>query len=284
MGRGSLESESRCFLPDPGRYIFGSFIVWHRFQRQLSKQRHAWYARHAIKPEFVGDKSNAELEELPPAERFHSQSGQDQWVARKLLPNKTGGVFVDIGAHDGQSLSNTLYLERELGWSGLAVEPLPQIYTKLAAARKCTTIQGCVAAQSGTATFQAIDGFSEMLSGLLTERDAPHDARIAREMATHGGQLREIDVRCYALGELLEEHGIDHVDYLDIDVEGAELSILETFDFDRFHISVIAVENNYRDHCIPAFLTRKGFEFHSVVGDEFYVNRRLAPQTLAPAA
>lgn len=258
--------------------------MWHRIKRQLSKQRHAWYARNAIKPELMKLDAGRKLRDTPQSECFHSQNGQDRWVTRNLLPDKVGGVFVDIGAHDGQSLSNTWYLERELGWSGLAVEPLPEVYAKLAAARECSTIQGCVAAQSGTAKFQAIGGYSQMLSGLVNEREASHDARVAREMAIHGGELKEIVVRCYTLGELLEQHNIDHVDYLDIDVEGAELSILENFDFDRFHVSIIAVENNYRDHHIPAFLTRQGFEFHSVVGDEFYVNRRQALPKLAPAA
>jgi len=262
----------------------GEPIVWHRIKRQLSKQKHAWYARNAIRPKLIGLNASRELRKTSQSECFHSQYGQDRWVVRNLLPNKVGGVFVDVGAHDGQSLSNTWYLERELGWSGLAVEPLPEVYAKLAAARECSTIQGCVTAQSGTAKFQAIGGYAQMLSGLVTERDASHDARVAREMAIHGGELSEIEVRCYTLGELLEQHNIDHVDYLDIDVEGAELSILENFDFDRFHVSIIAVENNYRDHHIPAFLTRQGFDFHSVVGDEFYVNRRAAPSTPARAA
>ena len=50
--------------------------------------------------------------------------------------------------------------------------------------------------------------------------------------------------------------------------------ILKSIDFDRFQISVIAVENNYTDYKIPRFLIRNGFDFHSKVGDEFYLNKR----------
>ena len=99
-------------------------------------------------------------------------------------------------------------------------------------------------------------------------------AGIARELAVHGGIARQIEVQCYTLGELLVQNGIAHVDYLDMDVEGAELSILKSFDFECLHISVVAVENNYRDPRIPELMMRRGFRFHSIVGDEFYVNRR----------
>jgi hypothetical protein len=48
----------------------------------------------------------------------YSQYGQDTFVYENFFKNKNDGFFVDIGAYDGVSLSNTLSLE-ELGWSGL---------------------------------------------------------------------------------------------------------------------------------------------------------------------
>jgi len=56
---------------------------------------------------------------------FYSQCGQDKWLIENLFAKKTDGVFVDIGAHDGVTLSNSFYLE-SLGWSGVAVEPMDQ--------------------------------------------------------------------------------------------------------------------------------------------------------------
>jgi len=53
--------------------------------------------------------------------------GQDVFVA-ELLSFKKNGVFVDIGANDGVTISNTWYFEKELGWDGIAIEPIPQIY------------------------------------------------------------------------------------------------------------------------------------------------------------
>lgn len=89
-----------------------------------------------------------------------------------------------------------------------------------------------------------------------------------------GGDYTDIEVECYNLNELLENHGIRQIDYLSIDVEGLEYKILEGMNFSRAHVSVIGVENNFLDLRTPALLTKKGFAFHSVVGDEFYRNGR----------
>jgi len=208
-------------------------------------------------------------------EGYFSQWGQDKWLVETVLPGLRSGLFVDIGAHDGVTFSNTLYLERQLGWTGLAVEPIPEVFERLQRNRSCLVINMCVGPRAGKAAFQVVSGYSEMLSGLMDEYDERHICRIQSEIETHGGGTSEIEVVCCTLNQLLELHGIDRVDYLCIDVEGAEYSILNTFDFSRCQISVISVENNYRDRRIPRLLEDKGFRFHSTVGDEFYVRHGL---------
>jgi hypothetical protein len=67
---------------------------------------------------------------LPSLPGGYAACGQDVLVAA-LLGNQRNGVFVDIGANDGVSISNSLYFEERLGWTGLAVEPLPGAYARL---------------------------------------------------------------------------------------------------------------------------------------------------------
>ena len=56
-----------------------------------------------------------------------------------------GGIFVEAGAYNGEELSNSLYLERELGWSGLLVEPDPWNFWSLRnRGRKSHAIQACL--------------------------------------------------------------------------------------------------------------------------------------------
>ena len=71
------------------------------------------------------------LRMLDPDDPHVSQAGQDR-VLDRVLGGKTGGVFVDIGAYDGRTGSNTLFFERERGWTGLLVEPVPDMAIPLA--------------------------------------------------------------------------------------------------------------------------------------------------------
>lgn len=218
------------------------------------------------------EKQEYQLQELR-AEGYCSQAGQDKWIIEKLFPGREKGTFVDIGANDGITFSNTYLLEK-MGWNGLAVEPIPSVYEELARNRQCITVGGCIAPKTGKGLFRHITGYPQMLSGLVNDYDPRHIERINRELDSHGGEYKDIEISCYNFNELLEDNGIFQVDYLSIDVEGAEYSILNSIDFDRIHISVISVENNYSDSGFPRLLIRKGFEFHSIVGDDFYRNRK----------
>lgn len=202
---------------------------------------------------------------------FFSQYGQDKWVVETLLPGKRKGVFVDIGANDGVTFSNTLYLERELGWTGIAVEPIPKVFAKLAANRTCQVVEGCVGDPPGKRKFRVVTGYAEMLSGLSNEYDPRHEDRVRREVSEKGGEIQEIEVECFDFNALLSGHGITTCDYLTIDVEGGEWSIIKSIDFKRFDIRIIGVENNYRDTRVRDFLAQTGYKLHSVVGDDFFV-------------
>jgi len=227
------------------------------------------------------EKKRFRLDDLR-AEGYCSQSGQDKWIIEKLFPGKKNGVFVDVGAFDGITFSNTCLLEK-MGWNGLAIEPLPSAYEMLVVNRQCITVNGCVAPSSGRRLYRACTGELEMLSGLADEYDPRHMERISREMGAHRGSYTDMDVDCYNLNELLEDHGVRHVDYLSVDVEGLEYKILKSIDFKRISVSVIGIENNFLNSNIPALLVKKGFAFHSVVGDEFYLNR-MVPKCVSSGA
>ncbi|GAA6139392.1 hypothetical protein NBRC116583_31390 [Arenicella sp. 4NH20-0111] len=236
-------------------------------KNQISRFLHKALTFKVIKKNFT----QSELE----AEGYVSQCGQDKWVLESLFGHEKVGTFVDIGANDGVTFSNTFRLEKA-GWNGIAIEPLPIIYSRLKSNRSCITVNGCIAPTSGVEHFRAISGYSEMLSGLVKEYDSRHSERIKKELKHHGGEEEIIEVDCYNLNDLLADNSIKTVDYLSIDVEGMELKILQSIDFTRTEVKCIGVENNYSDYRIPRYLTNKGFIFHSIVGDdEFYVKPEL---------
>ncbi len=235
---------------------------------RINRDRYLRLAKHAKRPEGFGDREKLYND------GYFSQNGQDKWVSEVIFAGRRGGVFVDIGAHDGVSISNTYLLEKELGWNGLAVEPILYVYEKLIHNRNCATINACVGAYDGASMFRLITGYSEQLSGMIDQYNPAHLDRIKREIIEYGGTYHDIEVSCYSINTLLERYKLYNIDYLSIDVEGSELSIINELDFDRFHVALIGVENNYSDFRIPKILREKGFVFHSIVGDEFYINAK----------
>lgn len=247
--------------------------IGYKYRRKLV--RFAGKFRASRRRAFLRPYRNVpDLERRLREEGYFSQYGQDKWITEEMFPGKRDGVFVDIGAHDGVTCSNTLYLEKEHGWTGVAVEPIPHVYEQLRRNRSCVAVHGCVGARGGTTTFRVISGYAEMLSGVVDEYDPRHLERIERELREHGGRFTDIEVPCFTLQSLLESNGLTRIDYLTIDVEGSEHSILRDFDFDRFEIAVIDVENNYKDASLQRLLERHGFMLHSVVGDQFYVSAK----------
>lgn len=204
--------------------------------------------------------------------KFYSQFKQDQFVFENYFnEKKEAGVFVDIGAHDGIQISNSYFFEKDLNWKGICIEARPDIFQALKKNRSCICLNACVSDRSGEADFLLIKGPIQMWSGLLEKYDERHIKRIEEKMAIQGGTSEVIKVQCTPLIEILEKHNLYHIDYLSMDIEGGELEILKTIDYDKFDITVIDVENNHRDPEFRKFLESKGYTFIKRIHvDEIY--------------
>lgn len=206
--------------------------------------------------------------------RKYSQSGQDAFVL-SYFKNKKNGVFVDIGANDGVSLSNTYYLEKELGWTGVCFEPIPDIFKKLDDNRSCIKIMAGVAEVEGKEKFTFVDGPSHMLSGISKEYDSRHRSRIEREIRDLGGSVKEIELQTVLFNKVMKDLGIFEIDYLSLDTEGNEMKILQSIDWDKFHIKVMTIENNYGDPAQTSFIQSKGYYLMGrLEADEVFVKRK----------
>lgn len=195
---------------------------------------------------------------FPEIENGIGACGQDVLVAR-LLNNKNNGVFLDIGANDGVTINNSLYFEKNFKWTGVAVEPVPYIFEKLKANRKCHVVQGCVSHQPGKAKFLQLIGDANMYSTLKSHNTGLTARRIRKRQKRQNSQLEEIQVECYTISGLMEKFNFKTVDFLSLDTEGGELEILKSIDFVSTPISVISVENNWRTPHIRNYLEGCGF-------------------------
>jgi FkbM family methyltransferase len=217
---------------------------------------------------------------------YYSQCDQDKFVNEELLHNFRGGVFLDVGANDGISLSNTYFFEKELGWTGICLEPIPSVFERLQANRRCRCIRGCASTKHNTMKrFLHISGPLEMLSGLVDKFDPKHKTRIERLLKDCGGSYELMDVPCYNLNNILENTGITHIHFFSIDTEGGEFDILKNFDFSKCQVDVIAVEDNYKTHPFTALLKTKGFDLvKTLEQDLIFVNKNFTPPSLESTA
>ena len=175
---------------------------------------------------------------------YYSQFNQDKIIDR-LLRGKRSGYFIDIGAHDGISFSNSYFFEKYRNYNGSCFEANTIVFRQLEKNRNATCINAAISEEDGKVTFIQCIGYGEMLSGIKEFRDPRHIERTKKTIEKHGGRIVESEVLSMNLNNFLQTHQIIHIDFLSIDIEGGEYEILKTINFDSFDIKIICVELNY---------------------------------------
>jgi FkbM family methyltransferase len=195
-----------------------------------------------------------------------SQLGQDLNVL-KNTNFKKGGFFVDIGASDGISLSNTYLLEKDYDWHGICVEPILHDFLNL---EKCRNNSICVnKAVYSTSNVKmkfAIKNFN-MCSGLVETMDNQVTIDNTLYDRSVNNDLKEIvDVYTITLNDLLERNNAPkYIDYLSLDTEGSEFEILKSVDLKKYKFGIIDVEHNFvepRRTQIRYLLENNGYKFN----------------------
>lgn len=214
---------------------------------------------------------------------FKAQFGEDR-ILWQVFRYRPAGYFIEVGAYDGVTLSNTYFLE-QMGWCGLLIEPIAPLCEKAAAARpRSRVIHSAVSSPSrrGTATFTVTRNVP-VLSFLDADQD--HINRCRRE----GAELVEIEVPVSSLDEIILRERKEpapfggpwiakigwRIDLISIDVEGGELDVLAGLDLDRFKPRVLVLENDRpAGGEIDPYLTARGYrKFHRQTINDFYARR-----------
>ena len=200
------------------------------------------------------------LEDCPFAQ---SQLGQDLWVAFLLdcwnLHSRfhSHGYFVEFGAFDGVTLSNSYLFENRFGWRGIVAEPAPDQFAKCVQRRACHADPRCVWGRSGEVlSFNQVPGAEE-----LATADSCSNADF--HAATRAGNRSIIQVQTVSLNDLLDDWNAPRViDYMSIDTEGSEYEILKAFDFEAHACRTLSVEHNFSDQRAPIhqLLIAAGYE------------------------
>lgn len=237
-------------------------------------------------------------------EDFLNPAGCDMWAkpgsnfscaCTSPLSLIGNGTFVEIGANDGLHMSNTWFFERHLGWRGMCVEANPQVFQRLQKNRpRCTNINSLISLKTGELPFisfyrdfgtekaQTAKDWETGLSGIEgSEHRGNHEivsfSRAQKFAATISGlhvMRNMLHVQTFA--KLFAQHKFGAVDFLSVDVEGNELSVLRSIDFKATYIRVIVIETATRS--VFDFLEKRGFRALGVafrLGDHVFVNRNV---------
>lgn len=191
-----------------------------------------------------------------------------------FFKNKQDGVFIEMGAADGILGSNTYRLERDFGWDGILIEPIKEYCDQISKYRKASHVFNiCIGETEGSVEFTRIEGYSKLLSGISDQYPSEHKDRINREVQSMGQKIHVDMVPCKKLITVLNECGVSHIDYLSVDVEGGEMSVLKSLCMEQHSIRpvLIGCENNYRSSEVNDYLNTFGYvKVGSAGGDDFF--------------
>jgi FkbM family methyltransferase len=141
----------------------------------------------------------------------------------------TDGFYIECGAHDGKTQSNTLLLETEKNWSGLLIEPSPKAFEQLVENRSKKNIFYNVALVSHNYIEETVLGDFD---GTL----------MASVNGSRLGFKNLISVSAKTLTSIIQENNIKKIDFFSLDVEGYELEVLKGLDFSIVSPTYILIE------------------------------------------
>lgn len=194
---------------------------------------------------------------------FRSQFGEDLWIW-DVLGRPTSGFFIEAGAFDGYHFSATYGLEAT-GWTGLLVEALPGRFEQCKSRRpRSRVVHSALVRRNAPASVKFVD-VQDQYGGMLSYVQAPTEH--SRDIEKSKLRTSTIEVPATTLNELLKDH-TGPIDAAVIDVEGAELHVLDGFDLHRFKPRVLLLEENSRgrDQALAQYMATQPYVSAGWVG------------------
>lgn len=206
--------------------------------------------------------------------RYFSLNQLDRKLERYV--NYDDGYFVELGANDGVTQSNSLHFEKYRGWRGLLVEPTPHNFIKCRKNRAARSAVFCAACISFDYPQEFVRiAYSNLMSAPVSLesdiRDPRAHARLGSQFLGDGETVFEFGAVARTLNSLLlDAHAPRLIDFLSLDVEGAELEVLKGVDHQAFRFKYILVE--CRDFPrLSAYLADNGYCFVEQLSGQDYL-------------
>jgi len=171
------------------------------------------------------DLANLQREFGPP---LYSQDDEETLI-RAFFADRRGGLFLDVGAGDPVRHSTTYFLERHLGWSGIAVDALAEYATDYAQKRPRTRFFAYFVGDKSRAS-----------RDFFVSEDRNFSSATGAD--PRGGTYQKRKVPTIALDDLLARQQVNHIDFLSMDIEGSEPVALAGLDLVRYRPELACIE------------------------------------------
>jgi FkbM family methyltransferase len=180
----------------------------------------------------------------------------EELIIRDFFQDRRGGFFLDVGCAGPVKASNTYYLEKHLGWSGIGVDALEEYALEWGKLRPNSRFLTYLVGDESDTSEKFFRSFGVGISSA--------DEEWARGKV-HGVEwpTEELQVATITLDDLLDREGVTSIDLLSMDIEGHEPKALAGFDIERFQPELVVIEGQVdpqKQAQVANYFERHGYE------------------------
>lgn len=200
-----------------------------------------------------------------------------EWVKQEFA--STPGFFVEIGANNGLSQSNTAYLEKYCAWKGILIEAIPHKFIECKHNRKADVYHAAAVPFGFREQYVKLKYCSCM--SIMDNVNLKNYLNIESHISAGAKDLGiDEDIAgmtflapTVTMDEIFRELNYPKIDFFSLDVEGYELEVLMGIDFSKIDISTFLIEAR-NVSVIEDYLTKYGYRLDEKKSHHDYVFRK----------
>lgn len=199
---------------------------------------------------------------------YSGQWGEDEYAWNEFFSGFRGGTFIEMGAIDGVTFSNTLAFERGAEWKGILIEGSPESFEKLVANRPNQVLVNAPVCEEWRSVDYVVSGGGPVRGVGDEWKD---EKAFIQQFHANGMQVEKLV--CVPLQAILDSVGLTHVNFFSLDVEGSEAAVLKSLDWARVSFDVIVIETDkLRGFDVDTFMRERGYGlYHTEALNSWYL-------------
>jgi len=203
--------------------------------------------------------------------KYYGKQSLDKQIEKFL--NYRNGFFIELGAHDGITQSNTFYYEKNKNWKGILIEPTKHIFEKCIKNRSKKNSfynSACVSftfkEKKIKLTYSSLKTFSNEYLDKKLQAEYLLNPEIQR-----GEKIFTFFAKAQTMNSILKNANAPKIiDFLSLDTEGSEFEVLNGIDFRVYKFKYMLIETNYFNK-IKMFLKKKKYKYIKKYNDNDYL-------------